>query len=188
MAFEAALHQEGVTRAWAFDEGRFGLKLWFRRRWCPYKVRPPWIVEDRYEWLWVYVAVRPDTGDCFILYLPFLNTDCVQVFVDAFGTEVGETEVGLILDGSGSHQAITWPAHVHPLRLPAYSPELNPAESVFRHLRTKLANRLFETLDDLEAAITTELRTFWDTPAVLKRLTGYPWWLKATSNIVPASA
>jgi transposase len=47
------LKRAGVCRVLAFDEGRFGRKAWFRRRWCPLGVRPPWIVEDRYEWTWV---------------------------------------------------------------------------------------------------------------------------------------
>jgi hypothetical protein len=47
------------------DEARLGLKVWFRRRWCPKGVRPPWIVEDRYEWLWLYAAIEPRTGESF---------------------------------------------------------------------------------------------------------------------------
>ena len=32
--FAATLKEAAVARVVAFDEGRFGLKLWFRRRWC----------------------------------------------------------------------------------------------------------------------------------------------------------
>ena len=75
--------------------------------------------------------------------------------------------VGLVLDGSGS------PSRRDPLagaRGPAaacrrYSPELNPAEQVFRVLRPKLANRIFATIAELEAAITEHLRPYWDQPA-----------------------
>jgi len=38
-----------VTQVWAFDEGRFGLRVGLRKRWCPRGVRPPWLVHDRYE-------------------------------------------------------------------------------------------------------------------------------------------
>ena len=51
-----------------------------------------------------------------------------------------------------------------PLPLPRYSPELNPAEQVFRVLRPKLANRIFPTIDELEAAITAHLQPYWDQP------------------------
>ncbi len=40
------------------------------------------------------------------------------------------------------------------LLLPPYSPELNPAELIWRQLRQrKLSNRLYPTIDDLEIAI-----------------------------------
>ena len=44
------------------DEGRFGLRVWLRRRWCPRGARPPWVVEDRYEWTWLYAALPTLTG------------------------------------------------------------------------------------------------------------------------------
>jgi transposase len=51
--FVATLATAKVRRVWAFDEGRFGLRVGLRKRWCPGGVRPPWIVHDRYEWLWL---------------------------------------------------------------------------------------------------------------------------------------
>ena len=54
----------------ALDEGRFGLKTWLRRRWCPLGDRPPWIVQEEYEWLWLYAAVEPTTGTGVFLLLP----------------------------------------------------------------------------------------------------------------------
>ena len=74
-----------------------------------------------------------------------------------------------------------------PLPLPRYSPELNPAEQVFRVLRPKLANRIFETIAELEDAIVEHLRPYWDQPALIRRLTGYPWWLDAVATMSPSS-
>lgn len=164
--------------------------MWLRRRWCPVGVRPPWLVEDQYAWVWVDGAVEPASGASFFLFLPGVDTACVQVFLDAFAEEVPGVQVGLALDSSGAHraEALRWPDHVVPLWLPAYSPELNPAEQIFRYLRAKLANRIFADLAELEAAITDILREFWDQPSILRRLTGYPWWLQATQNIRPAAS
>ena len=65
-------------RVLALDEARFGLKSWHRRRWCPCGHRPPWVVQDRYEWLWLYAAVEPATGESCCLYLPYLDAGCFQ--------------------------------------------------------------------------------------------------------------
>lgn len=172
------------------DEGRFGLKVWFRRRWCPYRERPEWVFEDKYEWLWVNAAIEPLTGSSFCLLLPRVDSVCLQIFADHFGAYVGGRKVGLVLDGSGSHTSgkVIWPETVAPLRLPSYSPELNPAEQLFRHLRARLSNRVFESLDELEAAIGDALQDFWEHPRTLRSLTGYPWWLQAAQAIEPLAS
>ena len=70
-----------------------------------------------------------------------------------------------------------------PIRLPAYSPELNPAEQVFRCLRQVLANRIFDTVEELEEALTAALQPLWENPSRLQRLTAYPWWSKEATPL-----
>jgi transposase len=182
--FAATLERANVRHAWAFDEGRFGLRVGLRKRWCPRGVRPPWLVHDRYQWLWLYAAVEPTTGRSFFLLLPRVTKEWFAAFLTAFGAASAGDRVGLILDGSGSHRAdIPWPVHVVPLPLPPYSPELNPAEQLFRTLRPKLTNRIFATLAELEAELINQLQLFWDQPATLKRLTSYPWWIAAVPTL-----
>ena len=174
----------GIQRVWAFDEGRFGLRVGLRKRWCPRGVRPPWLVHDRYEWLWLYAAGEPATGQCLFLFLPRVTKEWFGCFLETLAQEVGSARVGLVLDGSGSHRAdIPWPDKLVPLPLPRYSPELNPAEQVFRVLRPTLANRIFATMDELEAAIAEHLQPYWNQPALVQRLTGYPWWITAVSTM-----
>jgi hypothetical protein len=184
------LKHRGAKGVWCFDEGRFGLKVWFRRRWCPKGERPEWTYTDNYEWLWLYIALEPSTGDCLCLYLPYVDTLCMQLFVDRLGEYVGKQRVGLVLDNSGAHKSggVKWPEQIQPLYLPSYSPKLNPAEAVFRYLRAKLSNRVFEKLSDLEAALTDALSKLWQHPATLQSLTGYPWWLDTTHNIAPLTS
>jgi transposase len=73
---------------------------------------------------------------------------------------------------------------MHPLYLPRYSPELNPAEQVFRHILKHLSNTVFTTLDELHNALIDELKQFWEHPSVLLSLTGYPWWVEALENMI----
>jgi transposase len=176
-----------VRRVWAFDEGRFGLRVGLRKCWCPRGVRPPWLVHDRYEWLWLYAAVEPATGRSFFLLLPRVTKEWFGRFLAAFAQEVGAERVGLVLDGSGSHRAaIPWPDTLVPLPLPRYSPELNPAEQLFRVLRPKLANRIFATLAELEEAIITHLQPYWEQPTRVQQLTGYAWWTTAVNTMSQA--
>jgi transposase len=162
----------------ALDEGRFGLKNWFHRRWCPKGVRPPWIVDDRYESCWLYTAIEPTTGVGHFLLLPDVTGDCLELFLQHLHQALGAVNIGVVLDNSGSHHSsqVVWPDGMKPLYLPPYSPELNPAEQVFRHLRKKLSNRLFTDLNELQATLIEELHLFWEDPTILLSLTDYPWW------------
>jgi len=63
------------------DEARCGLKIWYRRRWCPVGTRPPWIYADRDDWRWFYAAVEPTTGQSCCLFLPRLDSACFAWFV-----------------------------------------------------------------------------------------------------------
>ena len=124
-----------------------------------------------------------------MLLLPRTDGLCFEAFLHAFRDAVPAGRIGLVLDGTGSHTSdqVTWPADLTALRLPPYSPELNPAERWFEALRAALANRVFESLEQLEQALTEALRPYWTEPAKLGRLTGYRWWNDAVQNI-PTSA
>jgi hypothetical protein len=55
-------------------------------------------------------------------------------------------------------------------------------------LRLKLANRIFETVAELEEAIAAHLQPYWDhQPAILQRLTGYSWWVAAVTTMSRSS-
>src|SRR5512135_3086330 len=98
--------------------------------------------------------------------------------------ELSEGTIGLVLDSSRSHHSGqgVWPQDMHPLYLPPYSPELNPAEQIFRHLRKHLSNTVFTTLDELQNVLIDELQQFWEHPTVLLSLTSYPWWVEAVNS------
>lgn len=151
-------------------------------------MRPPWLVDDQSAWLWLYVAGEPTTGRCVGCYLPGVTKEWVARFLVEVAKEVGQHQAVVVLDQASSHRAhITWPAPLAPLLLPPYSPELNPAEQLFRVLRAALANRIFATLAELEDALTAPLQRFWDAPARLYQLTAYPWWRTGVDAMMPGN-
>jgi transposase len=161
----AQLSQAHPDRAiWAEDEARFGLKTW----------------HQRYEWFYLYGALEPLQGRSLFWLLPDLTEESVRFFVEALRRDVGQDLV-LIWDGAAGHRAVQQRGvdEVCAVSLPPASPQLNPVESVWRILRKKLANRLFESVAALQEAVMEELRVFWEQPQVVISLTAYPWWRKA---------
>ena len=168
------------------DEARFGLQTWYHRRWCPKGHRPPRVHKKKYEWLWLYSAVEPATGESFCLMHESTWTGLAfEVFLRKLQEAYPEDQIVLVMDRAGSHQnkSVEWPESVNALRLPPRSPELNPAERWFRELRRHLSNRVFDTIEAIDDALTEALRPYWNDEDLLKRLVGYDWWLSGLANM-----
>jgi transposase len=92
----------------------------------------------------------------------------------------------IVLDGAPSHrsESIVHPQNISLLMLPPYSPEMDPAERWFQEFRRKLSNRTFESVTLLQEALTrTLLVPYRKNRALLKRLTGYSWWVEAVQTL-----
>jgi transposase len=165
----------------AFDEARFGLINWHRRRYCPRGFRPPYVVRRAYEWTYLYAALDPTSGESFCLYLPGMDGLCLEAFLERLGETYTQYHLLVVLDGAPSHTSgrIALPENVSLLRLPAYSPELNPVERWFQEFRRALSNRIFETIELLQEALTKVLEPYWQEPVRLRSLTGFSWWVEA---------
>jgi hypothetical protein len=70
-----------------------------------WRERPPWIVRDEYEWLWLYGAVEPTTGTGVFLLLPTMEGTCLELFLRHLRHELGKGQIGVVLDSSGSHRS-----------------------------------------------------------------------------------
>jgi transposase len=90
------------------------------------------------------------------LVAPKLNTSVVQSFLDGLSATVPEgTRMVLVWDGAGYHvaKALRVPANLSVIRLPPYSPELNPVERSWLYLRHHYwSNRVYPDIDALEDA------------------------------------
>ena len=87
----------------AFDEARFGLINWHKKRYCPKGFRPPYVVHRAYEWTYLYTAVDPAPGESFCLYLPGLDGTCFEAFLKHLGEEYADYWLVLVLDNAPSH-------------------------------------------------------------------------------------
>jgi len=113
-------------------------------------------VKQGYENFYVYSAVASRTGDQFSLLLPFVNTEMMQIYLEEFSKSLGQEKAILIMDQAGWHKSkdLVAPANIEIWLLPPYSPELNPVERLWKHIKQNvLHNRLYDTLKQLEKAV-----------------------------------
>jgi DDE superfamily endonuclease len=142
------------VEVWAFDEHRLGLKPVLRRQWAPKGQRPIAVGRHRYEWLYLYGFVHPDTGEVVRFVCSTVDAELLGAVLAAFAEEVGAGEgelVILVLDNAGWHVSgdLVVPPGIELAFLPSYTPELQPAEHLWPLADEAVANKHFATLKDL---------------------------------------
>jgi transposase len=142
-------------------------------------------VRRAYEWTYLYAAVDPVSGESFCAYLPGMDGGCLEAFLGHLGEAYADHRLLVVLDGAPSHRSkeIACAENVDFLRLPRYSPELNPVERWFQEFRRVLSNKTFQTVELLQEALSRALKPYWDEPARLRGLTGFPWWVEAVDAL-----
>lgn len=131
--------------------------------WAPRGSRPRAVKQTEYDWIYLYGAVNPCTGDSVALLAPTVNTFVMNQHLRMISEQVGpDVQVVLVLDQAGWHtaKALQIPENITVLPLPPYSPELNPIERLWAWLKShQLSNRIYADYNDLLDAGTVAWNT-----------------------------
>ncbi|MCA1600546.1 MAG: transposase [Acidobacteria bacterium] len=110
--------------------------------------------------------------------LPRLSAEMAQMFLDEFARAPAAPgkQIVLVWDGAPAHRAndLRVPERVTIVPLPAYTPELNPAERLWPLVKEGVANRAHDTLAALEQEVCGRCQRI--TAAQVTALTNYHWW------------
>ncbi len=160
---------------------RVGTRTDLGRRWTPSGVRPVGRQQIGYEYLYLYVSLKPLTGEVFALFLPRLDKECFGIFAKERSRRLTRKTL-MIADGATAHR-LAETETIQLSRLPSYAPELNPVERFFEEIRRKLKFRVFETLEEAEMYVSQVLKEFLNDAERVKSLTLYPYIKYAQSNL-----
>lgn len=89
------------------------------------------------------------TGESFFLVLPYCNTDCMNVFLRELSLKYQDDTIVLVCDGAAWHRSngLKVPENIVIQKIPPYTPEMNPIEQIWKHMRTVgFKNEVFPTL------------------------------------------
>lgn len=70
------------------DEARFGQQGTLTKVWAPRGSRPTAVKQTKYEWVYLYGAVEPATGESTALLAPNVNIGTMEVFLRMLSHDV----------------------------------------------------------------------------------------------------
>jgi hypothetical protein len=182
----AELHPDKAVSVWFQDEARFGQQGTTTRVWADRGSRATAVRQVEFEWVYMFGTVCPATGKAHGCVLPYVDTEAMNAYLADFSRNLPSHEHALmVLDRAGWHLAgkLNIPPNVTLLNLPAYSPELNPAEMLWWQVRDKkLSNRSYENITVLEQAVSEAWLWLIENPDSLRSLCFFPWIESAIFN------
>lgn len=162
---------------WFWDEMRLGLHGQVRRVWAPVGEKVEQLLQIQYKWSHLVLAVCPSRGEVRWRWVPNLKGPTLApIAAEWFGSRA---PVVLVWDGAPGHRNHAVAATgVRRVLLPPYSPELDPAERVFRAIRPEVEGQVYATLEEKQAIVEAWLRNFGADPARVRSLTAWSWLLE----------
>jgi len=132
-------------------------------QWARRGTRPRQPADQRDQNAYLFGALCParDTGAALVL--PVVNTQAMQHHLAEISATVASGAHAIVLmDQAGWHTTaqLEIPSNLSMVGIPPATPELNPAENVWQHLRqTYLGNRVFQDDDDIVDCLCRAWRT-----------------------------
>jgi transposase len=155
------LQQQGCE-IWFGDESGFLADPRPRRTWAPKGSTPTTPTTGLHIRQSVIGAVHPNAGELAALVLQRVDIEAFQAFLDQLDEQTNHRPIHLVLDNASWHRSKKLQWHqISPLYLPAYSPDLNPIERLWKVVKDRwftqwytdnhlnLENRICTALKDM---------------------------------------
>ena len=139
------------------------------RVWARKGTRPRIVRDHRYGYCCLFSAICPEAGTAAGHVCDRANTvEMNRHLLDIRDATPEGRHALVVLDGAGWHRskALEVPDSVSLLRLPPYSPELNPVETVLQTLKARhFANQVFDTAEAVKEKVGMVWKDFAEAPA-----------------------
>lgn len=167
------------------DETRLGRINDPRACWASPGDRPTLEKQIIREYTYAYGSFSPVDGQMDSLILPWMNIECLGIFLREVSRRHPKEIILMVVDGAPCHSIKTGklilPHNIELLYLPPYSPQLNPSENMWDEIKEKdFMNKSFESMQHLEEHLALSLLKYEASPKTVQSITGWQWILQHT--------
>ena len=169
----AALLADPSARVFFGDEAGFEGDPRPRHKWVKRGSRPTQGYYGGHLRRNVVGAVEPASGQLVSLIVAHCNTEVFQAFLNTMAEEIPAeegTQVHLVLDNAGWHKsaALDW-HHIKPFYLSPYSPDFNPIERLWQHIKGQfMAGFLTNDGEALTDKLLASLKSMLNEPKLIR--------------------
>ena len=131
---------------------RFGLKTYVGRCLSVVGVRPLVKYQHKFENTYLWGSYSPINGDSFVWEINGVNSKIFEKYLKALSKYKPNEYKVVVIDNAGFHSVrnIEIPENIYLLRIPPYTPELNPCEQIWQYIKKRYKNKNFETINELK--------------------------------------
>lgn len=134
------------------DESRFGLMTALGRCITAKGVKPVINYQHKFKSTYLWGSYSPIDGDSFVWEINGTDSLIFEQYLKALSLHRPDEFKILVIDNAGFHSTknMAIPNNIHLLRIPPYSPELNPCEQIWQYMKNRFQNQVFSSMDKLK--------------------------------------
>ena len=118
-------------------------------------IKPVGKYKHSYQYFWLWGSFSPITGDAHYMISNGVSKDAFIAYLNDLSLLRPRELKILIIDNATFHSTkdVGLPENVILVPIPPYCPELNPAEQMWQWFKSKIAMKIYKSLDQLEQKI-----------------------------------
>jgi transposase len=115
-------------------------------------VKPIVKYQQAFKNTYLYGSFSPIDGSNFIWEVEGVDTLIFEAYLKDFSVYRPDEFKIVVIDNAGFHstQNIEIPENIALIRIPPYTPELNPAEKIWQYLKERFKNKTFGNIKELK--------------------------------------
>ena len=115
-------------------------------------VKPIVKYQHAFKNTYLYGAFLPIDGDAFIYEIEGTTSEIFFRYIEQLSLHRPDELKIVVIDNAGFHSLKEFiiPDNIKLIRIPPYSPELNPSEKIWAFIKQSYKNKVFETMEILK--------------------------------------
>jgi transposase len=138
-------------------------------------VKPIVRYQHAFKNTYLYGAFSPIDGDAFVYEIEGTTSEIFYKYIKQLSLHRPEEFKIVVIDNAGFHSVQNYdiPENIKRIRIPPYTPELNPSEKIWAHIKQHYKNKVFDHFLQLKEWL-SEFIVKNMNPEIVKSITHHP--------------